>query len=578
MRDLNVKSLQLKIMLIFSALILLSGSVLGYHIYTSSVNLITQSIGEQARHIAEYAVSRIDLEQYEELNRETGANDYYHELRAELNSLRESNNLKYLYTMSREDNGNDMEYYYVVDGQPADAQGEDVAALGDVEEEPGDAVELVYAEQSAHVGELTEIDPYGALLTAYVPIVSESGEMLGLLGADFDASTIYDLLADNRKMLFWTSALILLVSVAVIYLFSRMIVSPMLRLTGAMHQVQEGNLTAQIEVKGKDEVGRLSGAFQSMVVVLKELIEEIQRSVREMRQSTQAHAMGAEETSAASNQMTRHLSDAASVADTLQQTTTETVRAIHEVGTGVQRIADSLSIVAEASQEATDAAKVGQGFVVQTKQQMESIGRSAQTMSRDIGQLAERSGEIREIVDLIKDIAGQTNLLALNAAIEAARAGEHGRGFAVVADQVRKLAVQSEQSAARISGLVDEMLTSTDKVVTSMAAETQEIEAGIRVVGQAGTSFEQIVAEVERVAGQLQEASAVSQQVAAGAEQVMASAEEMDRMTQHTSEHLQGIAQVSEEQTASIQEMSASTAELTNMSERLEQLIRRFKL
>ncbi|MDF2958371.1 MAG: methyl-accepting chemotaxis protein [Paenibacillus sp.] len=573
-----MKSLHLRITLVFSILILLSGSLLSYQIYTSSVSLITHSLGEQARSIAEYASKQINLEKYRELTPEKGESAYYKELRLKLNEIREANHLKYLYTMAERKKGDSAEYVYIVDGMPLDAKGEDFSPLGKVETNLGEEQINAFKERKVQVGELTEAEPYGALVSAYVPIVAPSGEMLGVIGADFDATTVYDLLDANKRNTLITVGVIFLVSLIITYLFSRMIVSPVLRLTQDIQKVQGGDLKTSTEVKGKDEISRLSEAFQKMILVLRDMIQEIQRSVHDMRQSTRVHAETAEATNVTGERITNHLAEAAVAAEKQVQCSEETVRSMGEVGIGVQRIAASLSEAADASQEASAAARTGNGFIQQAVRQMESIQASARGMAKDVEHLADQSGHVGQIIHVIKDISTQTNLLALNAAIEAARAGEHGKGFAVVADQVRKLAVQSEESAVKISELIDVILASTDKVVSGFNKETQEIESGLVVVENAGAAFERIVNEVEKAAGQVQEVSAVSEQIAAGAEQVMASADEMDRLTRYTSEHFQGISKASEEQLAAMQQMTASTEKLKDMSERLELLIERFRL
>ncbi|WP_284642470.1 methyl-accepting chemotaxis protein [Paenibacillus silviterrae] len=573
-----MKSLHLRITLVFSLILLLSGSLVSYQLYTSSVDLITRSVGEQARSIAEYASKQIQIEKYRGITPETGENAYYRELRLQLNQIREANHLKYLYTMAERKQGDRSQYIYMVDGMPLDAPSDDFSPLGSVEEEMGKEQIAALHEGKAQVGELMETEAYGAVLSAYVPIVTPSGEMLGIVGADFDASGVYALLKENKKKTLYTMGAVLLAAIVITYIFSRLIVSPVVRLTRDIQKVQEGDLRTREEVKGRDEIHRLAQAFRTMVTVLREMIQEIQRSVQDLRQSTRVHAESAEATSISNQRINAYLAEVAGTAKRQVQCSEETFKSMNEVGAGVQRVADSLSVSATAAQEASAAARSGNGLIREAVRQMESIQASAQGMAKDVDYLTEHSGQVRQIIDVIRAISTQTNLLALNAGIEAARAGEHGKGFAVVADEVRKLAVQSEESAARINELIDAILTSTEKVVKGFNAETQEVEAGLVVVAKAGEAFERIVNEVDKVAAQIQEVSAVSEEIAAGTEQVLASADETDRLIRYTSEQFHGISQASEEQLAAMQQMTDSTEHLKMMSERLEQLTRRFTL
>ncbi|WP_281890440.1 methyl-accepting chemotaxis protein [Paenibacillus sp. YYML68] len=575
-----MSSLHFRITVIFSLLILLSGSLLSYQIYTSSVELITQSLGEQARSVAEHAAKQIDLEKYKEITPEKGETTYYTELRLRLNEIREANSLKYLYTMAERKQGGSTQYVYIVDGMPLDAKGDDFSPLGKVEEELGEEQTAAFTERKVQVGDLDEDESYGALVSAYIPLVSSSGEMLGIIGADFDATKVHELLEHNRQTTLVTTGVIFIAAIVLTYLFSRLIVAPVRRLTEQIERVQGGELQLheQAVSRSNDEIGRLAQSFQLMVEVLRGMIVELQRSVLDMRQSTHVHAESTTATMTASRYITDNVRQVTEAVEKQVKYSEETVRSMGEVGAGVQRVATSLSIAADASQEASATAQGGYEYVQEAVKQMENIETSSRGMGQDVARLAEQSEHVSQIIDVIKAISTQTSLLALNAAIEAARAGEHGRGFAVVADQVRKLAIQSEESAAAISELIEAMLASTDKVVQGFDAKTQQIESGRMTVAKAGLAFESIVAEVQRVSAQVQEVSAVSEQIAAGAEQVMAAADETDRLSRYTSEQVVSISRASGEQLDAMERMAGSTERLREMSERLEQLITQFKL
>ncbi len=134
------------------------------------------------------------------------------------------------------------------------------------------------------------------------------------------------------------------------------------------------------------------------------------------------------------------------------------------------------------------------------------------------GDVANRAVKAIEIVGLIQEIAFQTNLLALNASVEAARAGESGRGFAVVANEVRALA----QRAASASKDIKELITNSGT----------QVQEGVKLVGEAGASLEEIVASVKKVADYVSEIAAASQEQTSGIDQVSGAITSMDEMTQ----------------------------------------------
>jgi methyl-accepting chemotaxis protein len=172
-----------------------------------------------------------------------------------------------------------------------------------------------------------------------------------------------------------------------------------------------------------------------------------------------------------------------------------------------QVVRRNASTAEEADRLARDASQVAsQGG--QVVQQVVETMRSIDASSKRIG----------DIIGVIDGSAFQTNILALNAAVEAARAGEQGRGFAVVASEVRSLAQRSAEAAREIKGLI--------------GASVERVEAGTRLVDQAGSTMSEVVASIGRVATLMDEISRVSTEQSAGVAQATAAVNQIDEMTQ----------------------------------------------
>jgi methyl-accepting chemotaxis protein len=165
-----------------------------------------------------------------------------------------------------------------------------------------------------------------------------------------------------------------------------------------------------------------------------------------------------------------------------------------------------------------------------------------------MGAINASSRKIVDIISVIDGIAFQTNILALNAAVEAARAGEQGRGFAVVASEVRNLAQRSASAAKEIKTLIDDSV--------------QQVELGSKLVGDAGTTMEEVVTSVQRVTDIMAEISSASREQETGIEQINMAITEMDSVTQQNA--------------ALVEEAAAAAGSLEEQSAALARLVSRF--
>jgi len=324
----------------------------------------------------------------------------------------------------------------------------------------------------------------------------------------------------------WTMKLLTLAAVLLGALFSwlltRSIVRPIRDAVAVAQTVAAGDLTHTIETTRRDETGALLRALRHMSDSLVGIVGQV-------RGGTDTIATASREISAGNLDLSSRTEQQASALE-------ETAASMEELTTTVRQNADNAR---QANQLAIAASEVAvQGGAV--------VGKVVTTM----GAINNSASRIVDIIGVIDGIAFQTNILALNAAVEAARAGEQGRGFAVVAGEVRNLAQRSAAAAKEIKELI--------------TASVANVDAGAKLVDEAGATMEQVVTSIRRVTDIMAEITSASQEQSGGIEQVNQAIGQMDQVTQQNA--------------ALVEEAAAAAASMQDQAARLAEVVGLFKL
>jgi len=301
------------------------------------------------------------------------------------------------------------------------------------------------------------------------------------------------------------------------------ICGPLVDAEGLASAIANGNLHSKVSaIEGRDEASHLMRSLQAMQQSLQRLVGEVRSSADHIRTASVEIASGNQDLSSRTEQTASNLQQTAS---SMQQLTAT-----------VRQSADAARTANQLASSAAEVASRGGNVVSQVVTTMDEINTS--------------SKKISDIIGVIDGIAFQTNILALNAAVEAARAGEQGRGFAVVAGEVRSLAQRSAEAAKEIKTLI--------------GASVERVETGARLVQDAGTTMNEIVASVQRVTDIMGEITAAASEQSEGIGSVNQSVLQLDQMTQ---------------QNAALVEESAAAAEsLKEQAQRLGQVVDQFQL
>lgn len=374
-----------------------------------------------------------------------------------------------------------------------------------------------------------------------------------------------------------TSVLVLLV-VVVTFLMARKITKPLETLINKAKLVAEGDLTVEIEVVGKDEIAQLADTFNILVRNFKVILMEIVNNSQQLAASAEELTASADAVSASTEQMASSVQQVSDGVNEKLSGVEATADSAKKVSVHMDKITTDIQKVTEGSLRTSEKASIGDNVVKKAINQMQSVGAKVTEASNVVNDLGGKSDEIGQIVLLITNIAGQTNLLALNAAIEAARAGEQGRGFAVVADEVRKLAEQSSDAAAKIRSLVDEIQHETNNAVQTMNAGSIAVNEGITIVNSAGEAFKDILQGVNDFSLLTQAVADVVHEVSTSTEAIVDSVMDVANIPKEIASNLEGVVAGSEEQSYSMEEIRRASSELAKMAMEFQTSVSKFKL
>ncbi|WP_176560363.1 methyl-accepting chemotaxis protein [Brevibacillus dissolubilis] len=371
---------------------------------------------------------------------------------------------------------------------------------------------------------------------------------------------------------------VILVTAYLFVALSRSIRYTVNHLVALTNQYAAGDLFARVEVDTRDELQEVGTALNIMAEAFRETLSASRSAAERVASLSEELNASVEQTTKASQEIATSMLELASGNERQESAAEESVKTMHDMTIGIQRIAESSTIVSEVSTTSAEQAQLGNATMEKAVRQMELIGQSVNISQEVAERLNSRSREIGQIVEVITGIASQTNLLALNASIEAARAGEHGRGFSIVAEEVRKLAEQTADSAQQIVHLIQSVQQDAGQSADAMQQVTREVSAGRALADEAREAFQRILHSLNNIARQISDVSTSSEEMSAGTEEILASIEEMSGIARESSERSQTVASYTQVQLASMEEIEASAVSLNRMSLELEELIRKFQL
>jgi len=331
-------------------------------------------------------------------------------------------------------------------------------------------------------------------------------------------------------------------------------------------------------MKSKDETGIMAKELDQMKIALIEIVSSLKELSNNLFEKSEGMGVVTNDSSDSINQVYASVEDLSLGANDQAIEAQKSNEALSILNEKIETVVISVNKALEYSQQTKQVNESSTQVVKKLEAITEANVENTNIMESNVSELLQKSNQIEEIVEVIKNIASQTNLLALNASIEAARAGEAGRGFAVVADEIRKLAVQTSESTSKIESFTVEIEKQVNVVSNNIdtarinADDTNQVTADVsNAINDTISSVDGIIQLIESLTSELNE-------LTSSKDVVVSSIGTIAAVTQESSAAADSVSSMMGKQIENMDKIKLSADSIGIVAEQIEVEMQKFKL
>ena len=530
-------------------------------------------VGVEKSHLAaDIAASMIDGDAIAQCKGDCAGTELYQTELTNLREIKETCGILYMYTIY-EDNG---QLFYGIDTDDSEGQ----CQPGDAYDDDALPVETALGGED-YVRDYVVSNEYGNLISSYVPIHNEAGEVVAVLGCDYDGTEVLHLVNNIKLLSMGCMVAALVLSAVIITIFVNAITKNVVLINTKIYDLvnNEGDLTQKLDIKSGDELELISDNVNALLEYIRAIMLNISGNSTNLKGASMEVFNNLKDAEMSITDVSATMEEMSAGMEETAASIVEITSAINEVYVAIDEINGKAGESASNAYHAMERADQVYNTSIESQTHAKEMSEQLSATVEDKIEKSKAVNEIETLTTSILAIADQTNLLSLNASIEAARAGEAGRGFAVVADEIGKLAQESAESASRIRQVSGEVI----QAVEELAEASQQMIAFIDETTMGGFQQLQETAydykeNIHEMSSTMQDFTASCQELKSNMDAIKDNIEAANIAVDESARGISNVSELSVSITSSVSDIQNQANGNMDIANLLNQEVNRFKL